>query len=132
MNSSGILIIKKLISDGCFTVSCKGKSMYPTLKDGEVVDVHSFFCDIVCGDIVLYYIYKNDEPIFVIHRVHYISKEYVVLKGDNNVAFDEPIFKNQLLGFIQNDSGGDINYETAKRFFEEFKRKSETYQEKTN
>ena len=122
MNFSRVLIVKKLISDGFFRIKCLGNSMYPTLKNEEIIEVKKFSREIVRGDLLLYYLYKNDEPIFVIHRVHYIDKEYVVLKGDNNVAFDIPIRKNQLLGFVNSDVNFNIDYKVAKNFWVRFKK----------
>lgn len=130
MLSNKIVIIKEFISKNFFKVTCKGNSMYPTLHDGDNVEVQSLSRDIACGDIILYYLYKNEDLMFVLHRVHYINNEYLVLKGDNNISFDVPIRKSQVLGVVNLSGNFDINDKAAIHFLDEVYKKNEHQKEK--
>jgi len=66
----------------------KGNSMYPLLRDGDlVIVVPSKSIDL--GDII---IYRNDREEFVIHRViailHCGNNPLYITKGDNNYFID--------------------------------------------
>lgn len=77
-----------------FTILSKGNSMALLLRDGDLVEFkHIPSNTFKCNDIVL--IYNNG--LFVTHRIIYISRKYVITRGDNNRTADKKILIENIL-----------------------------------
>ena len=89
-----------------------GQSMYPTLCDGQLIEVDCFSGDasqINIGDIIVYKAYKSnkDKQHYIIHRVVHlfsILKHYFfITKGDNNSRCDRYIIPSaDIIAIIKN------------------------------
>ncbi len=77
-----------------------GNSMYPTIRDGELITVEPVvISDIKSGDIVLY---QNHAGV-VAHRVVYAKQSnqgQLLLRGDASNSFDAPVMPHQILGKV--------------------------------
>ena len=79
-----------------------GRSMYPTIRDGEAVTVEPVSAPdgIRRGDILLY----SAERKLTAHRVRLMEKTgdkvFFHLRGDASVSFDEPVEAAQVLGRV--------------------------------
>lgn len=121
-NLNVISIIKGLIKQRKCRLSCSGESMMPLYQPGEIVNIIPIESDIKIGEIVLYYTKEKTGYFLVLHRIHYIAKEYVVVKGDNNYAFDIPIKKCCILGKTASKCNVQIDTVRAKKFFDDYKK----------
>lgn len=74
------LVIPILNEGNTVTFFAKGKSMEPTIKDGEKVCLKKLN-DYKIGDVVLAKIFDKR---FVLHRIVQLSRDSVFLKGDAN------------------------------------------------
>jgi len=94
-------IIRKYIEDGKrikFIVN--GNSMSPFIKSGERVEIER--ADrIRIGDVVLLKM-KND---FLLHRVIFVFRNFVITKGDRSPLIDPPSQKKNVLGKVRKDEG---------------------------
>ena len=70
-------------------------SMEPSLNIGDLVIIDIESKDYKIGDIVTY---KDENNLFVTHRILYINDDKYVLKGDANNAIDKPINSSQIVG----------------------------------
>ncbi|WP_010678062.1 S24/S26 family peptidase [Bacillus timonensis] len=101
VKSTEIALISNVLRKyGTIDLPSKGMSMYPFIKEE---DICSFS---VCnpaflkkGDIVLFFL-KNGQ--LVAHRFYnntiISNKKHFIFKGDTNLAFDEPVEADQILG----------------------------------
>lgn len=81
-----------------FQIEAQGNSMYPILKNGDVVEcVKTPFSRIRVNDVI---IHLKKENIFVTHRVIYRTKHYLVTRGDNNIQADEYVYKNAVFAKV--------------------------------
>lgn len=78
----------------------KGKSMEPTIIDGDTVEVLPFNGQMKLkrGDIIFYNNDKENNP--VIHRVIQINSSTIIAKGDNTSYSDLPIVYQNVIGKI--------------------------------
>jgi polysaccharide export outer membrane protein len=73
-----------------------GSSMYPTIKDGEMITVRpATISGIKTGDIVLY---RNQTGV-IAHRVVYVT-DRLHMCGDASNTFDAPVMPHQILGKV--------------------------------
>ena len=105
VNSSEIALLSNLLRKyGTIDLPSKGMSMYPIIKED---DICSFS---VCnpsllkkGDIVLFFL-SNGQ--LVAHRFFKSAlmnnEQHFIFKGDTNLAFDEPVKADQILGKLTN------------------------------
>lgn len=80
----------------------KGRSMYPTIRDGDIVNIESVKKrEIRLGDVVFY---RNNEERMVMHRVikkrMYSNRVVFITRGDAN-RDEEEVFLNQILGRVR-------------------------------
>lgn len=89
-----------------------GQSMYPTLLDGQIIEVECFNGDpkqINIGDIIVYKAYKTTKhkKHYIIHRVSFvfsIFKHYFfITKGDNNSKKDHRIVSSSDIVAVLNN-----------------------------
>jgi signal peptidase len=77
-----------------------GDSMEPTMSGGDVF-VYTDIVEPDTGDVI---IYKQDSSIpnqkYIIHRVISVKEDSYITKGDNNVAADKPVQKDQYKGTV--------------------------------
>lgn len=83
-----------------FEIVIGGNSMFPTLIEGEKVQVRYQECyiDLKTGSIILFYNKKYMD--YVVHRIIKIvemnnGQKYYVTKGDNNTQVDEYLVKEE-------------------------------------
>lgn len=74
----------------------KGTSMYPLLKEGELVFLDNLE-RVMVGDIVVY----SAREEYIIHRVIALKQEMVITQGDNSFQRDPPVAKDQLLALVK-------------------------------
>lgn len=121
-NLKSIAVIKGLIKQHNCKLSCSGESMLPLYQPGAIVSIEPIEADVKIGDIVLYYTKEKKGCFLVLHRIHYIAKEYVVVKGDNNYAFDIPIKKCNILGKVISSCNVQIDTLRAEQFLYDYKK----------
>ena len=92
--------IKEQINvDGFIVYDFKGISMYPLFKEGEdLVHIEKYEEPLKVYDIVLFQ-RPNEDNKYVLHRVMKISRNKVVVCGDNQ-RVSEIIFKEQIIGKV--------------------------------
>lgn len=78
------LVIPILNEGNTVTFFAKGKSMEPTIKDGEKVCLKKLN-DYKIGDVVLAKVFDKR---FVLHRIVQLSRDSVFLKGDANQGYE--------------------------------------------
>ncbi len=102
-NASNLLLdlTTELLSQGA-TVRFRpsGRSMYPSIREGEVITVEPVQAsDVKIADIVLY----RSERGLIAHRVIEISlrdSRVFGLRGDASLSCDEPVTAQQILGRV--------------------------------
>lgn len=114
------MLIKALVQQHKCTLNCSGDSMMPLYRSGEIVNIEPIESDVKIGDVVLYYTKREVGYFLVLHRIQYIAKEYVVVKGDNNYAFDIPIKKNCILGKTVSNYNVQMDTLKAKKFYYDY------------
>ncbi|MBG9368166.1 S24/S26 family peptidase [Streptococcus sp. NLN64] len=82
-------IEEHLAVEGHHILQAQGNSMYPALRNGDLVTLESLdsFGEIHVGDIVLY---RRRDRILVLHRVARIQNGALILNGDNCTYFEYP------------------------------------------
>ncbi len=97
--SHGIDVVKLLEEGKTVQIKPQGSSMYPMFVPGRD-------CAIIkkvnpgqlrIGDVVLY---RRDSGILVLHRIWNITKEGVLLVGDNQTCIEGPLKINQMIGVL--------------------------------
>ena len=82
-------------------LTVSGKSMEPTIKSGESLEVSRFFHPVRLGEI---YLYENQEGRLCVHRlIRKIKSESnlkCVFKGDALTLADQPIESSNVLGKV--------------------------------
>jgi signal peptidase I len=101
-----VMFKNKMKKDGFIDLPSDGSSMYPLLKIGDIcrfISVNPL--KLKKGDIILFH---SKAGQLIGHRYFYTKKLegtlYYFLKGDTNLAFDQPITEEQIIGkltFIQ-------------------------------
>lgn len=94
--------------------------MIPLFRPGEIVNIEPLGHQMKIGDVVLYYTKEGFDYLLILHRIHYITKKYVVTKGDNNFAFDVPIEKNSILGMAVDCYNAQVDIVRAENFFNDY------------
>lgn len=117
INLKSMLVIKKLIELRKCKIKCCGDSMLPNYQSGMMIEIKPIDEEIKLGDIVLYMDKKESDYLMILHRVHYIEENIVILKGDNNFDFDIPITKDAVLGKVESDNYGLLDTNRAKNFW---------------
>ena len=82
-----------------------GRSMYPSIREGELITVEPVAAsDVKLGDIVLY----RSQRGLIAHRVvgssptqsSVLSPHYFFLRGDASLSCDQPVAAHQILGRV--------------------------------
>jgi signal peptidase len=112
-------ISTQILNNGCsFSFKAHGLSMYPFIRNGDIITVQSVDLNALCiGDIAFY---KSDIEKLIAHRI--IKKKYqdnrlmLLMRGDSVFKNDGWIYSDQVLGkvvsiqrdkkFIELDKGG--------------------------
>lgn len=90
----------KINNKGYVFLRVHGNSMFPTIRDNDLVCV-SKTQNISVGDVIGYFLDNGDHLDIVIHRVVLVRKTYVLTKGDNNDFIDPVrISMSSILGVI--------------------------------
>ncbi|MBN3040339.1 MAG: S24/S26 family peptidase [Candidatus Omnitrophica bacterium] len=109
----GIDDFKKILIKGQnLTLRVKGNSMWPFLKDNQIISVaRTDFDNIKRGDILLCYC---QERIFC-HRLFLKKASSFITKGDAMFGFDPEFDKDQLLGKVvkKESKGIEFSLDTA-------------------
>jgi signal peptidase I len=87
---------------GCLCFRARGGSMYPFIRDGEVIIVKpAMISEVRIGDIIFY---CTSQAKMVVHRVIKTCKEngemVLMTKGDFTPCFDQLVHSNNLLGKV--------------------------------
>ena len=82
-----------------FFISVKGNSMFPTIKDGDMVKIIPQK-EYSIGTIVAYMYEGGCGYKIIVHRIVAMRKKCYYLKGDNNTKCDYPIKFEDILGAI--------------------------------
>ena len=89
-----------------FEMPVNGTSMLPFIHAGDLVMLDKISNhQIKKGDVVLY---KRENGQYVLHRIHSIKNEMLVMLGDNQLKLEKNIAYNQLLAKM-------ISYKTKKK-----------------
>ncbi|MEH7380068.1 S24/S26 family peptidase [Bacillus sp. JJ1533] len=105
VKSSEIALFSNLIRKyGTIDLPSKGMSMYPFIKED---DICSFS---VCnpsllkkGDVVLFFLSNGQLVAHRFYKSAFMNNEqHFIFKGDTNLAYDDPVKANQILGKLTN------------------------------
>ena len=88
-----------------------GRSMYPTIREGEAITVEPILpSEVKVGDIILY---RSDDGV-IAHRVARIERgendgRRFILRADTWGEYDEPVHADQVMGkVVSTERGGRI------------------------
>ncbi len=107
-NASNLLLdlTAELLSRGTIVhFRASGRSMYPAIREGELITVEPVVAsDVTLGDIVLY----RSERGLIAHRVvgssptqsSVLSPHHFLLRGDASLSCDEPVEAHRILGRV--------------------------------
>jgi signal peptidase len=86
-----------------------GRSMYPTIREGEAITVEPILpSEVKVGDIILY---RSDDGV-IAHRVARIERgendgRRFILRADTWGEYDEPVYADQVMGkVVSTERGG--------------------------
>ena len=86
-----------------------GRSMYPTIREGEAITVEPILpSEVKVGDIILY---RSDDGV-IAHRVTRIERgendgRRFILRADTWGEYDEPVYADQVMGkVVSTERGG--------------------------
>ena len=83
------------------TIKAVGKSMLPTIKEGDIITISNDINSLHVGDIVLFYNANKNHNIYILHRIISSVKDKIfITKGDNNKFSDQPIRKSRIIGKV--------------------------------
>lgn len=97
---NGDLVKHALDLHGRFKLKARGGSMFPVIRDGEVIEIIPIDPETIrVGDIVMT-VFNNER--YVIHRVvRFLKKECLIYtKGDSIDAVDPPAGSDEFLGIV--------------------------------
>ena len=86
---------EQILHDNFIPFKVTGNSMMPFLRPGVTIQAKKSNGHLKVGDIVL--INNECSKLPVLHRVIYISDDYVVTKGDNNPYADLPVKRSDII-----------------------------------
>jgi hypothetical protein len=88
-------LLDELIKDGKrVRLTVSGSSMFPFIRDGDVVEIEGLNSKIRVGDVLL--VRKNEET-YVLHRVVKIEKDKFFLRGDYSSCLEGPFRKEDVV-----------------------------------
>ncbi len=91
------VVVDAIRRRGSTVVRVRGRSMYPILRHGMLVEVQPVAYDeLVIGDLVVF----TNGPRIVCHRLIRKSPKIFCLKGDTNIWADPPVIWSQVLGKV--------------------------------
>lgn len=92
-------IEEHLALEGVHLLPAQGDSMYPALRDGDLVTLRPIplLDRLHVGDIVLY---RRADSVLVLHRILNKTGSELVLNGDNCTYFEYPT-QEQLIGILE-------------------------------
>lgn len=91
------ILIERLNAGEKGNFSVYGNSMYPTIKDGQIVTICTDK-NYNIGDIIAYYVNNH----IIVHRIIFVRKNYVLTKGDNNNYIDPlRVLKERIIGKVE-------------------------------
>lgn len=95
-SDSWVPVFMDIIKDGkALKIRPHGYSMYPFLaSDRDEVLLKSINQKLKRGDVVLY---RRDNGLHVLHRIHHVSLEGYYLIGDNQSTVEGPLRRDQIL-----------------------------------
>ena len=100
-------------------IKCEGNSMYPEIKDGEIVCIEKIdnFDTLTEGSIVLFQRFSK----LILHRIIKIDRGYCFVKGDNESEVDV-VKKSNILGVkvdsnIENGISASFNIILDEKYF---------------
>jgi signal peptidase I len=80
-----------------FRFQAKGRSMFPTIQDGDILHVHPADpYSIEIGEIVLF----RDGEGFKAHRVIQTKHDLFITRGDSSMQADDPVRPEQIVGKV--------------------------------
>ena len=90
-----LFLKKKLLCDKKINIKVSGNSMFPALKDGDLIDIQKKEKYII-GDIIVF-LYEDTE--LLVHRLVAKSNGYYLFKGDNAFRI-EKANANSIIGYV--------------------------------
>lgn len=101
-NNVCVCLLKEEIQHkGFVQLKVHGNSMFPILKDGDIVTLRKND-EYHRGDIVSYFFITDNRIKIIVHRIIFKRKDYVLTKGDNNNFIDPlRVSYNQLIGIVE-------------------------------
>ena len=100
-------LLDELIKDGKrVRLTVSGSSMFPFIRNGDVVEIEGLNSKIRVGDVLL--VRKNDET-YVLHRVVKVEKDKFFLRGDYSSCLEGPFREDYVVGrAVIRFSGGRV------------------------
>lgn len=96
MNVDNKAIVEYLLAkNGYIDLIAHGRSMFPTILDGQRIRIRKSDSFAV-GDIIGYW--TEDEKSLIVHRVVYIYKNRVFTKGDNSPEIERVVKIDRVAG----------------------------------
>lgn len=118
-NADFVELSSEILGKGnCLRFCAKGCSMYPFIRNGDVIRVKKTSSNINIGDIIFY---RTSSGSMVVHRVvrKYgdINEAMLLTKGDACLDFDEPIHKNNIIGKVTAIERGKVTFKLENKIF---------------
>lgn len=80
-------------------VVARGSSMWPTIRDGEHVELRRAVRPPVVGEIVLV---RDGERVYL-HRIRHAAPRHIVCRGDNCLWDDRPVARCRIIAVARRD-----------------------------
>ncbi|OGG15864.1 hypothetical protein A3D78_05920 [Candidatus Gottesmanbacteria bacterium RIFCSPHIGHO2_02_FULL_39_14] len=78
-------LLKNLIRKRSFSLKADGSSMLPIIRPGDILHIKkTAFQNVKEGDLIM----AEKKKQFMVHRIIYKSKQYLITKGDHNLKSD--------------------------------------------
>ena len=108
MNKKDLEILYRMALEkrGIIRLKATGNSMYPTIKDGDIVTIRKFYSEtpLGIGDIVLVKTFSG----IVLHRIVDIREDMIVTMGDNNPLIDGVFSISDIIGIVDKPSNNSL------------------------
>ena len=96
--TENVSISQALERSGVISINPKGQSMFPYIKDTYTVVLKTPSKPLKKYDCVLFF---ERENVYVLHRLLKIEGDLLYTMGDNNLNFDRPVKREEIVGVLE-------------------------------
>ena len=95
--TESVTITEALEKSGIISINPKGRSMFPYIKDTDTVVIKKPTAPLEKYDCVLFF---ERENVYVLHRLMRIKGDVLFTLGDNNLKYDRPVRREEIVGVL--------------------------------